>query len=134
MPDTDTSNSAAFFIWAAACAYALALLGLSVMPPGTVASELTSEVPGRHITRHIAGYGVFTLLLCAALRSRGRVALVCIQAFFIAALFGAAVEALQLGIDYRNACWLDIKYNAAGALAGSSLWLLLSRFSGAEPS
>ncbi len=121
-----TDSPLAYARWLLVSLYALGLLILSVISLSDLSLETLRDIPGGHITRHVIGYAVLTLLLNYTMRSEVDRGLFrrSILAFMLAVLYGGALEGAQIFLSSRNACWMDAGYNVIGALAGCAIWII----------
>ncbi len=109
-------------------AYALMLLGVSVMPSGALA-ETPTLVPHQDKLAHALAYAGWAVVLAWALRDRiGRRPAAAWLAGIaaLAGTYGLLMELLQAALPWtgRECSWGDALANLAGAVLGAGLSLL----------
>jgi VanZ family protein len=96
-----------------------AIFALSALP----SSQLPSGVPD--LLPHAAEYALLSFFLVQAFAApRSRTALA--SALLLSALLGLLDEAHQLWTPGRVFSWLDVLYDAMGAMIGLAVFLILS--------
>ncbi len=127
----DLSNlRVAGLYWAPSAAWMVAIFALSSLTSTAIefsapAAAATRSFPSlaNQVTAHLVEYGVLAILVYRALSQRLPAAtpIMWIAVLAVTVAYGASDEFHQSFVQGRHASWMDIGYDAAGAVIGVSL-------------
>lgn len=102
--------------WRPAVAFAVVVLVASVVPiPGSTSAASPGAGLGFTAAFHVVGYAVLAALIACVI---GRSLVGLASAAVLATAFGFGIEVLQSPIPWRSFAWLDVLFNALGAVVG----------------
>lgn len=116
--------------WAPSAAWMVAIFALSSLTSTAIefsapAAAATRSFPSlaNQVTAHLVEYGVLAILVYRALSQRLPAAtpIMWIAVLAVTVAYGASDEFHQSFVQGRHASWMDIGYDAAGAVIGVSL-------------
>ena len=116
-PHGDAANgSSRFDRWRPSVAFAAVVLVASVVPiPESTSAASPGAGLGFTAAFHVVGYAILAALLA---RGTGRSLVGLVSAAAVATAFGFGIEVLQYPIPWRSFAWLDVLFNALGAVVG----------------
>jgi len=116
--------------WMALIFAASSLSSESLESAGASKASRSAPIVANQVTAHLIEFGVLAVLLYRALSSRGGVFVHWVIVVVATTAYGASDEFHQSFVPGRYPSWLDIAFDAVGAILGSSValgWRWLGR-------